>query len=261
MKKLYPVGLVWIAFILCRCLIGHASPPLDLYQIDASTRGKDFAKILSTAFTLATSAGEVVIQTQATPPFLSAPGVHNGIIPYVQNTPMFPYAGPNSTLFIFAYNPNGSVGISQNTQFLVVGIEQIVTVAYRNTISPPFPLTPPFQSIYADRVYPLYFINPVARAADIQNVAQQFLTSPTTFNGNSASQLWIITTLSGPFYVPFTTHVAPGAIPNVTAISVLSNEFLQITYKPLSSLFQWSVIVSAEQVQQIVFYPNNYPRS
>lgn len=259
MKKLYPV--VWAAFLLCRCLIGYASPPLDLYHIDASTRGKDFVKILSTAFTLATAAGEVVIQTHATPPFLRAPGVQNGLIPYLQNTTTFPYAAPNSTLFIFAYNPNGSGGISQNTQFLVVGIEQIVTVAYRNTISPPFPLNPPFQSVYASNVYPLYYINPVARAADIQNIAQQFLTSPTTFNGNNASQLWIITTLSGPFYVPFTTNVAPGAIPNVTAISVLSNEFLQITYKPLSSSFAWSVIVPAEQVQQIVFYPTNYPGS
>lgn len=250
---------LWAVYIIAA--VGVANPPLDLFQIDAKTRGEEFANILDTAFTLATSSGEVVIQTQASPAFLRAPGVQNGIIPYVQNSSMFPFAAPNSTLFIFAYNPNGALGISQNTQFLVVGIEQIVTVAYRNTVSPPFPLTPPFQSMYASNILPLVTINPTLRAADIQNIAQQFLSSPTTFNGNPGSQLWITTTLSGPFYVPFATSVASGAIPNVLAISVLSSEFLLITYKPLSSLISWSVIVPAEQVQQIVFYPTNYPPS
>jgi hypothetical protein len=253
--------LTAIFFAAARFSVGVANPPLDLFPIDATTRGVEFASILNTAFSLATASGEVVIQTQATPPFLRAPGVQNGIIPYVQNTSMFPFDAPNSTLFIFAYNPNGSIGVNQTTQFLVVGIEQIVTVVYRNTVSPPFPLTPAFQSNYAANILPLVTINPSLRAVDIQNIAQQFLSSPTTFNGNNGSQLWITTTLSGPFYVPFASNVAPGAIPNVTAISVLSSEFLLITYKPLSSLFSWSVIVSAEQVQQIVFYPTNYPSS
>lgn len=257
MKKILLAAFI----VAARFSVGVANPPLDLFRIDATTRGEDFANILDTAFSLATSSGEVVIQTQVSPAFLRAPGVQNGIIPYVQNTSTFPFAAPNSTLFIFAYNPNGTVGISQNTQFLVVGIDQIVTVAYRNTISPPFPLTPAFQSTFAANILPLVTINPSLRAADIQNIAEQFLSSPTTFNGNNGSQLWITTTLSGPFYVPFASAVAPGAIPNVTAISVLSNEFLLITYKPLSSLFSWSVIVSAEQVQQIVFYPTNYPPS
>ena len=251
--------------IACGVTLGHANVPLDLYTIDASTRGQDFFSTLTTAFVQATASGEVVIQTQAMPAYLRAPGVSYGLIPYVQNgtnqTTTFPYKAPNSTLFIFAYNPNGSRGITQTTQFLVVGIEQVVTVAYRNTISPPFPLNAPFATVYANNVLPLYTINPTLRAADVQNIAQKFISSPGDFNGNSSSQLWIITTLSGPYYVPFATKVAPGAIPNVTGISVLSNEFLLITYKPFSSLFSWSVIVAAEQIQQIVFYPTNYPSS
>ena len=249
----------------CSFTVGHANAPLDLYTIDASKRGQDFFNILTTVFTQATTSGEVVIQTQAMPAYLRAPGVSYGLIPYVQvgtnQNVTFPYKAPNSTLFIFAYNPNGARGITQLTQFLVVGIEQIVTAAYRNTISPPFPQNGVFSTVYANNVLPLYTINPTLRAADVLDISQKFLSSPGAFNGNSSSQLWILTTLSGPFYVPFATRIAPGAIPNVTGISVLSNEFLLITYKPLSSLFSWSVIVSAEQVQQIVFYPTNYPSS
>jgi len=245
------------AFAIVFSFACSANHPLYLYSIDASTRGKDLFTSISAAFSLATTSGEVVIQTVATPPYIRAPGLMNGVIPYVQQTNLF--AAPNSTLFIIPYNPKGDRGITQNTQYLVVTVEQIVTVAYRNTISPPFPLTG-FSSTYAASVYPLYTISPSQRAADLQWAANLFITSPTSFNGNSGSQVWIQTTLMGPFYVPFNNSF-PGLIPNVTAISVLANEFLLITYKPNSSSFAWSVEVPAEQVQQIVFYPTNVPNS
>ena len=245
-------------FFACLFAIGNGSPPLDLYSIDASKRGKDFVSSLTTAFTLAGSAGEVVIQTMASPPFLKAPGVTKGVIPYVQQSTLL--AAPNSTLFIIPYNPNGTVGINSNTQYIVVGIEQIVTLAYRPTISPAFPLTG-FTSTYGFNVYPLYSIDPSLRAQDIQSIANTLITLPANYNGNKiVSQVWIFTNLNGPYYVPFNS-AAPGLIPNVTAISVLANEFLLITYKPNSSPFSGSVIVAAEQIQQIIFYPTNPPAS
>ncbi|HSX38712.1 MAG TPA: hypothetical protein VLE95_07780 [Chlamydiales bacterium] len=231
---------------------------MNLYTIDAAIRGADFVSVLNTAFGLATVSGEVVIQTMATPPFLHPPGLVNGVIPYVQQSTFT--AAPHSTMFIVPYNPNGAIGITPNTQYIVIGIEQIVTLAYRNTISPPFSLRG-FTSVFASNVLPLYTINPVLRAADIQSIANTLITSPTAFNGtNNISQTWILTTLGGPFYVPF-SPIAPGLIPNVTAISVLSPGWLLITYKPISFPFSWSVIVSAEQVQQIIFYPTNPPPS
>lgn len=259
---------LWVALIACGFSIGNANQPLNLYTIDASTRGKDFSSILTTAFTLATTAGEVVIQTSGVPTNLQN-SIPTGVIPFVQQGTLslptskaIPYAAPNNTLFLFGYNPKGQSGLSIYTQYIVVGIEQIVTVAYRNTINPPFRFTNGvFNSLYSSNLLPLYTINPTLRAADIVDITQKFISFPSAFNGNSGSQVWILTTLTGPFYVPFALRVDPQAIPNVTAIQVLANEYLQITYYPQSSNFPWTVIVPAEQIQQIVFYPNQYPPS
>jgi hypothetical protein len=245
-------------FFFCSAMLLEANAPYDLYTIDMSKRGQEFVKALNTAFSIATTSGEVVIQTMANPAYIRSPGVTNGVIPYVQQSTFT--VAPNSTLFIVPYNPKGNIGITPNTQYIVIGIEQVVTLAYRNTVSPPFALSG-FNSVYANNVYPLYSIDPIQRAADIQSIVNTLITSPGSYNGSSGiSQVWIWTTLSGPFYVPF-SRFQTGLIPRVTAISVLSNSLLQITYQPFSSSFAWSVIVGAEQVQQIIFYPTNPPPS
>ncbi|MBM3184207.1 MAG: hypothetical protein FJZ64_02765 [Chlamydiae bacterium] len=249
--------ILWVILLLIFRV--NANPPVDLYSIDVSTRGQEFIAALKSAFSLAGSRGEVVIQTMANPPYTYAPGLpSSGIIPYVQNSIT---AAPNNTLFLVPYNPNGQSGITRNTQYLVIGADQIVTIAYRDTISPPFSLSTPFTSTYPSNVYPLYYINPVHRAADIQSIASTLINFPQNFNGLSGiSQVWILTTLTGPYYVPFYRGQSQ-YIPRVQSISVLSNSLLQITYQPFSSSFAWSVIVSAEQVQQIIFYPTNPPSS
>ncbi|GEM_PF-3593910 len=278
--------LFFVLFLL-GCLKANGSPPLTIYQIDMSVRGQEFNAALATAFATAGSNGEVVIQTLANPPLRGcefnfgidqgAPGIVNGIIPYVQNATSsvspfftFPQHAPNYTLFVFAYNPTGITGITTTTKFVAVGIEQIVTLAYRNTISPPFSLSFPFTSTYVGNLYPLYYIDPVKRAADIQSVAANFLTHRNTYNGSPSSQLWIWTTLNGNYYDSFasTASYPPGLIPNVTKISILSHSLLLITYEPATPAVhqiqpepKWSVVVAPEQVQQIIFYPNGPPRS
>ncbi len=269
----YFIGL--LAFLTLQ-----ASPPLNLYQIDAAIRGTDFLVEATAAFTASGTIGttipntsEVAIQTHAIPRYFYPPGIINGMIPYVQNQIL---AAPNKTLFIIPFN-NGIQGLVNGltalTQYLAVGIEQIVTIAYRYRTNNSFPPIG-FISNYPSNVLPLFQIDPAKRAADVKAIVTTLINgnSGTTgvtpaatpiLNFTGSAQVWILTTLQGPFYIPFATNIVPNAIPNVTAVSVVSGGLLQITYSPLFPASPQTVItplptvfVAVEQVEQIIYFPD-----
>jgi hypothetical protein len=252
-------------FILCAVFLFQmaalrASPPLWLYTIDATTRGISILSAVSTAYTpvfpVSNSTQEVAIQTRTAAPFIYAPYVQNGLIPYVLGTDEF-VSGPNFTMFIVPYLPITTFTI----QYLVVGVEQVVDVLYssRAGVQNPVSLSG-YTSTFANEVLPLYSINPVHRAADIGFIVNTLLTDP-TYNMPNVSQVWIQTTLrsaaTNGFYPAF---YSPGYIPYVTAIyHIPGTSYLQIYYQNRRQMpgYQGSVIVSAEQIEQIVYYPYN----
>ena len=92
-------------------------------------------------------------------------------------------------------------------------------------------------------------MDPKQRAVDIVSAVTS-LSSKTFQSG--LSQVWIQTTLNGPFSPPITN----GLLKNVLSISV-NNSLLQIQYQPQGLQLQ-TIIVAPEQVQQIIYvlYPN-----
>ena len=242
----------------CQANFVAAYSPIWLYPIDATARGKGIVQAVNAAFsppsgTAATT--EVVIQTAASPSFLYAPYVSNGLIPYVQNSLV---SAPNYTLFIVPYLPGNTM--TTTIQYLVVGVEQIVGVFYSPLNSTPAISgnSSGYTSTFSSNVLPLYSIDPYHRAADIASITTTLLTNPLYTQNNS--QVWIQTTLNGSsprgFYPPFYSNF-PGCIPYVQGISqIVGTAFLQITYQNVRYPgITGSVIVSAEQIQQIVYFP------
>lgn len=210
--------------------------PLSIYEIDPMNRGRSFVNIFSTLNTNYPS--EVLIQTMATIPYLNSPYVVNGVIPYIKSIA----PAPNYTLLLVTYFPLSAT----QQQYLVVPVEQITEMVYS-----PVAISPSgFMSTFLQNVSPLYIINPALRAADLAHVTTTLLTqSPYS---TPLSQVWIQTNLSGPYYIPFIN----GIIPNVQSISA-EGSLLRINYLNPSSVTLGSVVISVEQVQQIVYYFTN----
>ena len=235
-----------------------ANQPSSLFLIDLTVRGQNIVtafkianKSLGTTCSNQSGIGtttETVLQTLSTP--IYSPFVVNGMIPYVTGiTP-----APNYTLLIVAYLPPAAKAV---TQYIVVATDQILDVFYtaQNIGPPAISQNTPYTSTFGSSILPIYNISTVSRAADIVSIVNTLLTDSTYFQPNR-SQVWIQTTLNGHFYPTFVN----GYIPNVTCIQQIATNstILQITYQ--NQFFPGtlgSVFVSAEQVQQIVYYPFN----
>ena len=240
----------WILFLLTTAL--HAYSPLSLYPIDPTTRGQNLLSYFNVlkADNYTTNPREVVIQTNATPAYIYSFGVFNGVIPFIKDMK----AAPNHTAFIVHYLPTGTA----QTQYLVVFVEQIVEMAYYLNFNNVPNIQSGFSSNFTANVLPLYSLAPVPRAADIASVVTTLISSAPYLVTN-VSKVSIQTTLTGPFYPYFSN----GLIPDIQSISVISanDSLLKVTYRTtqLPNIIG-SVLVSAEQVQQIVYYPNGISR-
>lgn len=226
-----------------------ADNPLTLFKIDPTTRGPEITSIVAmfNAPPYFTKLSEVAIQTGSgfivSPAF--APLVVGGMIPYVQSAA----SSPNGTLLTVTYLPNGS---STKNQYLIVPIEKMAAVMFSpKPIRPPSPIT----STYPGGELPRYDVDPALRAADLETVFHDF--KVTLLKEQAQSTIGIFTTLSGPFNPP----IFGGFIPNVQRVTA-SGAYLTIVYFPFSSNGRTyhrtdaTIIVTAEQVIQMVYYAN-----
>ncbi|MES2274090.1 MAG: hypothetical protein V4487_07850 [Chlamydiota bacterium] len=234
--KIFPLILslfpLWLSAI-------SVTGPTTIFPIDPMQRGLNIAKMVATLTTAPYNIpqSEVAIQTLSTTPFPYASYVVNGLIPYVQTISLAPY----DTLLIVKYVPPGA-----SPQYLVVPIELISEVIYS-------PVTIPatgFTSSFANGVIPFFSIDPVKRAADIQSIATTLLTSAPY--KTATSKVGILTTLSGPFFLPLQN----GLIYNVQSVTLMAANDTLLLIKYLSTQFVSStIVVAAEQVQQVVYFP------
>ena len=199
------------------------------------------ARVVGLCQTTRTFASQPLIYTTYERALSYAPSVLNGMIPFVQSVA----TGPNKTLFIISYK--GARNSSQ-TQYIVVPVEQILSVVYstRTIATTGFTVTPPTGMI------PYFPINLPLRAEDIQNVVATLVTSAPY--ATPISSVAIQTTLDGPFYPTITD----GLIPDVQNISLAAspNETLLLVnfIGPYNQLA--SVVVAVDQVEQVIYYPN-----
>lgn len=215
-----------------------------VYPIEASTRGTEIVnsfRSLSPTANRGTVLPEILLQTSIAnnPQYTTYRYLVNGVIPYVQNITQTTY---NTLLIVSYWTP----AMSNVTQYLVVPVEQIVMLPYfpYSYYTPPTP----FAATAPPGTIPYFSINPTQRAADIASVVSQLLT---TFKQTGNTQVWIQTTLSGPFNYP----VPNGLLQNVRSVSV-NNSLLQITFSPPNFTPNQTIIVAPEQVQQITYLAN-----
>lgn len=216
-----------------------------VYPIDASQRGTEIINTfnsLSPTKNRGTLLPEIILQTNLPNSnlYTTYKYLRNGVIPYVQNITQTTY----NTLLIVSYLVSAT-GTTQ--QYIVLPVEQITGMfyfanyAYASTT--PFVSTPPSGSL------PYFSIDSRQRGVDIVSAVNQLLSSP--FKTSGATQVWIQTTLSGPFNYPLTG----GLIQNVTSISVNSS-LIQIVFSPPGYAQNQVIVVAPEQVQQIIYLSN-----
>lgn len=215
-----------------------------VFPIDPTLRGQDIVQLINTfltSTTYKTAASEVGIQTTITSNSSYAPAIVNGFIPNVQSI----LAAPNNTLFIVTYCTTPR---SSQPYYIVVPVEQIVTIAYSiQTISPGT-----FTASHLSNSLSYFPIDLAARAEDIQSIVNTLLTQAPY--KTAASTVTLQTTLSGPYYPSF----SGGTIPKVLSISLspASNETMFIVTFQSSSYMPGTVVVAPNQVSKIIYYTN-----
>lgn len=227
----------------------QAAPQNTLFPIDSGERGTQISDTFG-ALPHATSSTypEFIFQTLIPPGLSNIYGSYayiiNGRLPFVQNV----YTTPNNTLLIISYRPLNAF----NNQYIVVPPEQIVDLIYVQYIYNEPPSTAPFTSTAIPNQIPFFSVDQQERIEDIISATNQLLS--TTF-ATGTSQVWIQTTLSGPFVPPFNSNNTPGLLQNVKSIAQLANGLIQITYLPINQATNQTVIVTPQQVVQIFYIP------
>ena len=176
-------------------LLGAASQT-TLYQIDSTTRGTE---ILNTFKALKHASGtqvpEFALQTTlpGNIPYTTYRYINNGLIPYVQSITPTVY----NTLLIVAYQTTQTYGVSQ---YLVLPSEQVVAVLYFPTLSNLPKTQGSFTASAPVGTLPYFEVNPYQRAIDIASAVNQLMQPP--FHTSNTNQVWMQTTLTGPFNPP-----------------------------------------------------------
>ncbi len=227
-----------------------------VYEIDAMTRGNELVSILNNLLpTVAKSVNVPALALQTTLPasvglrYGSYKGIQYGTIYYIQGITQTTY----NTLIIVSYLPTQS---SSTLEYVVLPIEQIVDLLYFPTQfsiqgTPPGPYistTPPNTLIF-------YSINPYQRALDIISAWQSLVKLFT----NRSQQVWIQTTVSGPYNPAIPSN---GLLQQVSNVALSGNGLLAITFQTLNQTTIQTIYIPPEQVQQIVFIRNfNAPQN
>lgn len=228
--------------------MAHAVNPVTLYSIDAQTRASQIVAMIDTlnkAPYLIRNRSEVALQANLVPSPAYANYIRGGFIPYVQNAT----TATNETLLLITYLPTGS---TSNTQYVVVPVEQTVSLMYS-----PQPINPTtgISSNYPQSALPRFSVNLAHRAADLRYMFN-LLNTNSTYK-TRRSQVGIQITLAGPYY----PQLRGNLIPNVQSITLVSpnDTLLLIDYQnpPASgrATVTGSIVVAAEQIDQMIYFP------
>ncbi len=235
------VKLPLIAATSSAAVVLAATGNTTLYPIDASQRGFEITNSFkSLDHASGAQLPEIAIQTTLTapPPYQTYKYMINGIIPYVQSITQTPH----NTLLIITYAPAQTPSI---LQYIVLPTEQVVELLHFTFATQPI-TNAPFTSSVISGTIPFYSVDSKERAEDIVSAVTQLLASP--FKTLQINQVWIQTTLNG----PFNPSIPNGLLKNVTGIFV-DNSLIRIQFlQPNQSITQ-TVFVSPEQIQQILY--------
>jgi hypothetical protein len=133
-------------------------------------------------------------------------------------------------------------------------VETVVDVIYTTRQISTTALNTGYTSVFPAGVLPFFLIDPVQRAADIQNLVTT-LNSQNIYNQNNPAlyKVNIQTTLTG----TFTPAITNGLITNVQSATVIAPGLLAIKYPkanpPAIPIDLGMIIVSAEQVTGITY--------
>lgn len=206
--------------------VGASNGAATIFPIDPMDRGKDLVSMFSTLSSAPykTTTSQIALQT-----------TRNGLIPNVQALSPSTY----STLLTVTYK------ITSILQYVVVPVEQIVELVY-SPVAIPFQAT--FTSSISGGALPIFSVDLMHRAVDIQNVVTTLLT--TAPFKTVSSKVGLQTTLSGPFYLSFTN----GFIPDIQSISMQSaakGTLLLVNYK--FGFLTTNIVVGPDQIFGIVY--------
>lgn len=215
------------------------SPYTAVYPINPALRGSDLVQMFQTLDQISpysTTNSEVgLVLSDGT------------FIPFVQNIAQSSF----NTYLIITYRTTKTGNTAQNI-YLALPVEQISEMIYSNTT---IPVASNGSSLFSasvpSNVLPYYSINISERASDIQSIVYQLInTFPYNTLGNQIVSLQ--TTLSGPYYAPFTN----GLIPDVKSVSLSrsSNRTLMIVTYQVANINKY-IVVSPEQVTSINYSP------
>lgn len=218
-----------------------------LYPIDAAARGTQIVN----SFSLFTTSGGTnlpyyLLQTNLPNglPYTTYRFVTNGVVPYIQSIRQTTY----NTLLIVGYAPPPSSGLQSIIQYLVIPSDEILTLTYFPLNYGPIPnVTTPFKAAAAPGTIPFFSVDPAQRAADIVSAVNTLMT--TLKNSGTNSQVYIQTTLNGPYNPPLPK---PGLLQNVSSIAY-NNTLIQVTFQTNPQQTQQTVLLGPEQVQQIIY--------
>lgn len=223
-----------------------ASNGTAYYQIDVSQRGSE---IVSTFKSLPPAGGintpEVALQTTipTSNAYTAYRYISNGIISYVQSITQTTY----NTLLIVAYQAQQ---FPSYLQYIVVPVEQIVALLYFENKNNLPSSSSPFSAGTIPNSVPYYFVDPKQRAADIVSAVTKLMATP--FKTAPTNQVWLQTTLSGPFSPP----IPNGLLKNVISISIANNSLIEVEYLPPNQPQPLTIVLTPEQVLQINYVLN-----
>lgn len=244
-----------------------------VYEIDASTRGNELVTILNSLLpNVAPSVNVPALGLQTTLPtslsnsYGTYKGIQNGTIYYIQAITQTTY----NTLLIVSYLPKQSSG---TIEYVVLPIEQIVDLLYFPTtfsiqgrVPGANPPPGPYISTTPSNTLIYYSIDPYKRAVDIisayNSLVKLFSNSP---NSKSKSQVWIQTTVNGPYNPALPVFSLPnsGLLQQVSSVTLSGNGLLAITFQTINQTITQTIYIPPEQVQQVIFIrnfnsPSNY---
>lgn len=237
-----------------------------VYEIDVSTRGNELVTILNSLLpNVAPSVNVPALALQTTLPtslsnsYGTYRGIQNGTIYYIQAITQTTY----NTLIIVSYLPTQSSG---TIEYVVLPIEQIVDLLYFPTtfsiqgrVPGANPPPGPYISTTPHNTLIYYSVDPYKRAVDIisayNSLVNLFSKSP---NSKSKSQVWIQTTVNGPYNpaLPVLSLPNSGLLQQVSSVTLSGNGLLAITFQTINQTITQTIYIPPEQVQQVIFIRN-----
>jgi hypothetical protein len=228
-----------------------ATPDQTLYPIDAGQRGtRIYHSFNTTLFPISGGTNLPYFIMQTTLPNntynTTTRFILNGIVPYVQSITSTTY----NTLLIVSYLPPPNSGQQSIMQYVVVPSDEIVTLNYFPQNYGPVPnIETPFNSTAAPGTLPFFSVDPAQRASDIVQAINMLMNNAPFKNTETNSQVWVQTTLTGPYNPPLPE---PGLLKYIQA-DTYTNGLIQITFQTSPQQTAQTILVAPEQVQRIIY--------